>query len=119
MTEFEAIFALGTNFFVQGKYDKAQTIFLGLMALDPEQKEPAIAYGETLMMSGQLEKALRHFLKLHATWKDDSRIVFGAAKANILLGNTDEAKELLLILTNNETSKDNTSVLAKSLSSLI
>lgn len=98
----DAIFALGANFFVQGKYEKAQIIFDGLMALDPEHSTPAIAYGESLLMGGQIDRALDHFLMLSKKFDLDPRALLGAAKACILLGKNDEARKLLEPIVENE-----------------
>lgn len=82
--EFLAIFALGTNFFSQGQFKKAQVIFAGLMALDGESEQANIAYGESLLMAGHVRKAMHHFLRAK---KRFASAIFeaGLAKATILL----------------------------------
>jgi tetratricopeptide (TPR) repeat protein len=92
----QAVYTLGVNFFMQGKYHKALIIFDGLMALDPENHAAAIAYGETLLRDGQTEKALDHFLMINKKFDLDSRGLLGAAKACILLGKYEEAQKLVL-----------------------
>ena len=82
--EFLAIFALGTNFFSQGQYKKAQVIFAGLMALDTESEQANIAYGESLLMAGHVRKAMHHFLRAKKRFAS-SMLEAGLAKAAILL----------------------------------
>lgn len=61
---YDAIFALGTNFLHQGKFDKALIIFDGLLALEPSERRAALAYGETLLVANRAERALNHFFSL-------------------------------------------------------
>lgn len=82
--EFAAIFALGANFFSQGQYKKAQVIFAGLMALDATSEQASIAYGESLLMAGQVQKALYHFIRAKKRFASET-IEAGLAKASILL----------------------------------
>lgn len=101
---FEAILALGENFFMQGKYEKAQIIFDGLMALSTDQLMPAVLYGEALLMNGHVEKALDHFLMLVQKFAQNDRVLMGTAKACILLGRIAEAKEFLAPMVGNNLS---------------
>ncbi|HXW53536.1 MAG TPA: tetratricopeptide repeat protein [Myxococcota bacterium] len=91
----DTIFTLGANFYVQGKYSKAEIIFGGLLALNPDHLNASLALGEVLMMDGQLEKALDHFLTQRDQGIYDGRILLGAAKAYYLLGKYDEAKSMV------------------------
>jgi tetratricopeptide (TPR) repeat protein len=85
--EFAAIFALGANFFSQGQYRKAQVIFAGLMALDATNEQASIAYGESLLMAGQVQKALYHFIRAKKRFASRA-FEAGLLKANILLKKT-------------------------------
>ncbi len=85
---------MGVNFFVQGKYGKAEIIFDGLLALNPDHLNASLALGEVLMMGRQFEKALDHFLLQRDQGIYDSRILLGAAKAYYLLGKHDEARKI-------------------------
>lgn len=82
--EFACIFALGANFFNQGQFKKAQVIFAGLMALDAQSEKASIAYGESLLMGGQVRKALHHFLRAKKRFKSPS-IEASLAKASTLI----------------------------------
>ena len=93
---FEAIFALGANFLQQGKYEKALIIFDGLMALYPDHPRAAIAYGETLLMDGQTDIALEHFLAITKKFSLEAQVLLGAARSFMLLQKKEEAKRLLL-----------------------
>jgi len=93
--EFSAIFALGENFFSQGYYKKAQTIFHGLIALDNTNHMASIAYGESLLMDGQSTKALAHFSESRKLFPASHRILLGGAKACILLDRKSDAKDFL------------------------
>jgi tetratricopeptide (TPR) repeat protein len=100
----ESIFALGVNFFIQGKYDKACIIFDGLTALDPRRLLSSIAYGELLIVEDQVDKALDHFLNLSKRFGSDCRVLLGAAKACIILNKFDEAKKLVYPIMEGEVS---------------
>lgn len=82
--EIAAIFALGANFFSQGQYKKAQIIFAGLIALDMTNEKASIAYGESLLMAGQVQKALYHFIRAKKRFASTA-IEAGLTKASILL----------------------------------
>ena len=93
--EFAAIFALGENFFSQGYYKKAQTIFHGLMALDAHNHMASIAYGESLLMDGQSTKALAHFTNASLLFPTSFRLLLGGAKSCLLLDKPRDAKNFL------------------------
>lgn len=93
--EFVAIFAMGENFYTQGQYKKAQIIFHGLMALDPQSSSATIAYGEALLMDGLYSKALSHFLRASKRFPQSHRILLGGAKACLLLERPSQAKDWL------------------------
>lgn len=101
-----AIFSLGENFLSQGKYDKAQIIFDGLMALEPDQLAPALAFGEALLKCGEPERALDHLLTLVQKFSHDARLLVLTAKACILLGKNEEAKEFLQPLLETNVAKE-------------
>ena len=46
--EFDAVFALGANFFAQGQYRKAKSIFDGLVAISPDNHLALCALKECL-----------------------------------------------------------------------
>ncbi len=100
--QYETIFALGENFLSQGKYEKALTIFDGLIALDPCQKKAAIAYGQTLLLSGKAERALSHFYDLSKQFGMDGATLLLTAKACILLDRNEEAKKILQMISERE-----------------
>lgn len=82
--EFAAIFALGANFFSQGQYKKSQLIFAGLCALDATSEQASIAYGESLLMAGQVRKAFYHFIRAKKRFTSDA-IEARFARASMLL----------------------------------
>lgn len=98
----QAIFSLGVNFLAQGKYEKAAVIFDGLMAINAANRNYAFAYGETLLMMGQNAKAFDHFTTTIKQYGYDEASCLGAAKAAILLGRYDQAKEFLQQLSDGE-----------------
>jgi len=91
----EAIYLLGVNFLVQGKYEKALTIFQGLMALDQSDYKATLAYGESLILLGRAEEALNHFLTHAKMFEVENGMVLGAARASIMLGKLKEAATLI------------------------
>lgn len=99
---YDAIFALGTNFLHQGKFDKALIIFDGLLALEPSERRAALAYGETLLVANRAERALNHFFSLSQQFDVDGRTLILTAKACVLLDKPDEAKKFLSMITNQE-----------------
>jgi len=98
----DAIFSLGANFLAQGKYDKALTIFDGLLALDPDYLSASIAVGEVLLINAQYDQALDRFNALIDHGVRDGRIYMGAAKAYSLLGQHDEAKKIVQSILNGD-----------------
>lgn len=101
---YDAIYAIGANFLHQGKYDKALIIFDGLMALEPGELKPAIAYGDALLLAGRAEMALSHFYELAKQFDLDGHAVLLTAKACVLLDKSDDAKKLLEMITKHEIS---------------
>lgn len=103
---YEAIFSLGNNFLHQGKFDKALIIFDGLIALEPNERKAAIAYGEALLLANRAEKALSYFFSLSKQFDVDGRTLILTAKACILLDRPEEAKKLLTMVSTNEIDAD-------------
>lgn len=93
-----AIFSMGSNFLQQGKFEKALIIFDGLMALFPDNAQPALAYGETLLRAGKQEEASMHFSAFFDQFDIDSKSIILAAKARLLIGEHDQARNLLLLI---------------------
>jgi tetratricopeptide (TPR) repeat protein len=89
--EFSAIFAMGENFYTQGQYKKAQIIFSGLIALDSYNHQASIAYGESLLLDNQSNKALIHFTNARSLFPASFPILLGCAKACIILKRYEEA----------------------------
>lgn len=90
-----SIISLGKNFFLQGKYEKAQIIFSGLFALAPDNELIFIFLGEIYLVKNDADAALQHFLGLKQKYPSNQKIMLGAAKAYLLMKDYENAMSML------------------------
>jgi tetratricopeptide (TPR) repeat protein len=81
--EFQAMGNMGAMFYEQGQFDKAQTIFEGMLELEPENDAVLSALGAVLTQQRQDDEALIHLNK--AIELNDSEIASFVNRAEVRL----------------------------------
>jgi tetratricopeptide (TPR) repeat protein len=81
--EFQAIGEMGAMFYGQGQFEKAQTIFEGMLELEPENGAVLSALGAVLTQRHEDERALTYLDKAIAL--NDGEIASFVNRAEILL----------------------------------
>ena len=81
--EFQSMGNMGAMFYEQGQFEKAQTIFEGMLELEPENDAVLSALGAVLTQQRQDDEALIHLNKAIAI--NDSEIASFVNRAEVLL----------------------------------
>jgi len=85
--EFQSMGSMGAMFYEQGQFDKAQTIFEGMLGLEPENDAVLSALGAVLTQRRHDEQALIYLTK--AIELNDSEISTHVCRAEVSLRKND------------------------------
>lgn len=85
--EFQAIGEMGAMFYEQGQFEKAQTIFEGMLELEPENEAVLSALGAVLTQQREDERALTYLDKAIAL--NDTEIASFVNRAEVLIRKND------------------------------
>ena len=90
-----------TNYRTEGQLKKALDQLLAQLKIGPEgatpqaEIEPLVAMGEQVLADGDAERAVNIFRQVQELAPDDAAVIGGLGRALIAAGKTDEARQLL------------------------